>query len=151
MKGNLVCRWKKSLYGLKKYPRKWYLKFDKFWPEEGYSRCYSHHYVYFKRLDNGIYIILLLYVYDLLVARFNIPYINVLKWKLAKSFVIKDLSVAKQILGMRITRDMKTHKLTLSWGEHIQKVLDIFRMQNQNHLAHLLSVILNKVRRCVPI
>ena len=30
VKGNLVCKWKKSLYGLKKYPRKWYLKFDKF-------------------------------------------------------------------------------------------------------------------------
>ena len=59
-------------------------------------------------------IILLFYVYDLLVVVSNIQDINLIKWKLAKSFVIKDLSVAKQILGMRITRDMKTHKLTLS-------------------------------------
>ena len=33
--------------------------------------------------------------------------INVLKRKLAKSFAIKDLGAAKQILGMRITRDKK--------------------------------------------
>ena len=129
MKENLVCSFKKSLYGLNKAPRQWYLKFDKFMTEQGYIRCHSEHCVYFKRLDNGRYIILLLYVYDLLVARFNIQYINVLKWKLDKSFVIKDLSVAKQIFGMRITRDRKNHKLTLYQGEHIEKVFES-RMQN---------------------
>ena len=35
-----------------------------------------------------------------------------LKRKLAKSFVMKDFGVAKQILGMRITRDRKNWKLT---------------------------------------
>ena len=40
--------------------------------------------------------------------------VNVLKRKLAKSFAMKDLGAAKKILGMRITRDLKNHKLTLS-------------------------------------
>jgi hypothetical protein len=31
---------------------------------------------------------------------------------------------------MRITRDMKNHKLRLSQGEYIEKVLERFRMQN---------------------
>ena len=44
-----------------------------------------------------------------------------LKRKIDKSFALKDLGVAKQILGMRITRDMKNHKLTLSQGEYIKK------------------------------
>ena len=60
-----------ELYGLKQDLRKWYLKFDNFMIEEGYSRCHSDHYVYFKRLDNGIYIILLLNVDDMLVAGSN--------------------------------------------------------------------------------
>ena len=47
--------------------------------------------------------------------------INVLKKKLAKSFVMKDLGVAKQIHGMRITRDRKNHKYTLSQGEYIER------------------------------
>ena len=85
--------------------------------------------VYFKRQDNGRYIILLLYVDGMLVAGFNMGDINVLKRKLAKSFVMKDLSDANQILGMRITRDKKIHKLTLSQGEYIEKVLERFRMQ----------------------
>jgi hypothetical protein len=51
-KENLVCRLKKSLYGLKKDPRQWYFNFDRFMKEQGYSRCHSDHCVYFKRLEN---------------------------------------------------------------------------------------------------
>ena len=43
---------------------------------------------------------------------------------------MKDLGAAKKILGMRITRDRGNHKLTLSRGEYIEKVLETFRMQN---------------------
>ena len=132
MKGKekLVCRLKKSLYGLKQAPRQWYLKFDKFMSEQGYTRCHSDHCVYLKKQNDGSYIILLLYVDDMLVAGSNMQEINVLKRKLANSFAMKDLGAAKQILGMRITRDRKNHKLTLSQSEYIQKVLKRFNMQN---------------------
>jgi hypothetical protein len=50
--------------------------------------------------------------------------------KTQKSFVMKDLGAANKILGMRITRDKKNHKLTLSQGEYIEKVLERFRMLN---------------------
>ena len=56
--------------------------------------------------------------------------INVLKRKLANSFAMKDLGGTKKILGMRITRDKKNCKLTLSQGECIEKVLQRFTMQN---------------------
>ena len=70
-KEKFVCRLKKSLYGLKQAPRQCYFKFDKFMEEQGYSRCHSDHCVYFKRLDDGSYIILLLYVDDMLIAGSN--------------------------------------------------------------------------------
>jgi hypothetical protein len=85
-KKKLVCRLKKSLYGLKQAPRQWYLKFDRFMTEQGYSKCHSDHCVYFKNLENGSYIILPLYVNDMLVAGSNMKDINVLKKKLANSF-----------------------------------------------------------------
>jgi hypothetical protein len=129
-KENLVWRFKKSLYGLMKAPRKWYLRFDKFMTEQGYSRCHYDHCVYFKRLENGSYIIFLLYVDGMLVADSNMQDINVLKNKLSSSFTMKDLGVAKKILGMRITRDRKNHNLTLSQGEYIEKVLERFRVKN---------------------
>eukprot|EP01018_Ginkgo_biloba_P007114 Gb_02705 [translate_table: standard] len=113
---------KKSLYGLKQAPRKWYLKFDRFMTEQGYSRCHSDHCVYFKRLDNDNYIILLLYVDDMLVSGSNMQDINVLKIKLANSFVMKDLGATKKILCMRIIRDRKNYKLTLSRVNYMSKV-----------------------------
>jgi hypothetical protein len=51
-KENLVCKLKKILYGIKKAPRQWYLKFDMFMTKKCYSRCHSDHFVYFKRLEN---------------------------------------------------------------------------------------------------
>ena len=41
---------------------------------------------------------------------------------------MKDLGVAKKILGMRIVRDKQNHKLTLFEGEYIEKVFERFRM-----------------------
>jgi hypothetical protein len=64
----------------------------------------------------------------MLVAWSNMKDINVLKKKLVNSFVMKDLGAAKKIIGMRITRDKKICKLTLSQGEYIDKVLERFRM-----------------------
>jgi len=99
--------------------------------KQGYTRCHFDHCVYLKRKNDGSYIILLLYVDDMLVVGSNMQEINVLKRKLENSFAMKDLGAAKQILGMRITRDRKNHKLTLSQSEYIQKVLKSFNMQNE--------------------
>ena len=62
---------------------------------------------------------------------------------------MKDLGVAKQILGMRITRDRKIHKLTLSQCEYIEKALERFRMQNEKPVSTPLAIHFN-VRICVP-
>eukprot|EP00253_Pinus_taeda_P034029 PITA_34029 len=64
-----VCRLKKSLYGLKQSPRQWYKKFDSFMLSQKYVvRSEYDHCVYFKQLNNGIFIILVLYVDDMLLA-----------------------------------------------------------------------------------
>ena len=67
----------------------------------------------------------------MLVAGSNMQYINVLKKKLVNSFAMKDFGATNKIPGMRITKDIKNHKLALSQGEYIEKVLERFRMQNE--------------------
>ena len=37
-----VCLLKKSVYGLKQYPRAWYAKMDSFLLDTCFSRCHSH-------------------------------------------------------------------------------------------------------------
>ena len=95
---------------------------------------------YLFSIDNGRYIILLLYVDDMLAAGSNMQDINVLKIKLDNSFLMKDLGVGKRILGMIITRDRKNCKLTLSQGEYIEKVLQRFRMQNVKPVSTPLAI-----------
>ena len=65
---------------------------------------------------------------DILVVGSNMKDLNVLKRKLAKSFAMKDLGAAKKILGIRIKKDRKNRKSTLSQDEYIEKVLERLRM-----------------------
>ncbi|KAE8711123.1 hypothetical protein F3Y22_tig00110303pilonHSYRG00264 [Hibiscus syriacus] len=138
-KKNLVCRLKKSLYGLKQAPRQWYKKFDSFMSSRGFTRCQADHCCYIKRFDNS-FIILLLYVDDMLVAGSDMQEIINLKQKLSKQFAMKDLGAAKQILGMRIKRDTKSGTLILSQAEYINKVLSRFNMQDAKPVSTPLGV-----------
>ena len=94
--------------------------------EQGYSRCAPKHCAHFRKLDEGSYIILLLYVDDMLLEAPDMQEINVIMRKLVNSFGMMDLGATKQILGMRITRERKNHKLTFSQSEYIKKVLERF-------------------------
>ncbi|KAE8676962.1 cytochrome P450 71A9-like [Hibiscus syriacus] len=138
-KKNLVCRLKKSLYGLKQAPRQWYKKFDSFMSSSGFTRCQADHCCYIKRFDNS-FIIFLLYVHDILVQGSDMQEIINLKQKLSKQFVIKDLGAAKQILGMRIKRDINSGTLMLSQPEYINKVLFRFNMQDAKPVPYASAI-----------
>ncbi|KAL5767309.1 hypothetical protein ACOSQ2_014092 [Xanthoceras sorbifolium] len=138
-KENLVCRLKKSLYGLKQAPRQWYKKFDSFMSSSGFTRCQADHCCYIKRFDNS-FIILLLYVDNMLVAGSDMQEIMNLKRELSKQFAMKDLGAAKQILGMRIKRDTKSGTLLLSQAEYIKKVLSRFNMQDAKPVSTPLGI-----------
>jgi len=101
-KKNMVCRLRKNLYSLKQAPRQWYKKFESFIHKEGFQESNIDHCCFFKRYESS-YIILLLYVDDMLVAGSNIGEIKNLKIQLSKEFDMKDLGPTKKILGMKIT------------------------------------------------
>lgn len=103
-KEELVCRLHKSLYGLKQSPRQWYLRFHDFMSRQRYSRSKYDHCVYFKKLQDGSFIYLSIYVDDMLIASKNMKEIEKLKEQMKKEFEMKDLGEARKILGMEITR-----------------------------------------------
>ena len=65
----------------------------------GFKKCEADHCYYVKSFENS-YIILLLYVDDMLIAGSSIEEINNLKKQLSKQFAMKDLGAVKQILGV---------------------------------------------------
>jgi len=79
----MVYRLNKSLYGLKQAPRQWYKKFDLFMTSQGYKRTEADHYVYICQFFSGNFIILLLYVDDMLIFGQDAILISKLKEELS--------------------------------------------------------------------
>ena len=79
--------------------------------EHGYDRAALDHYVFVKKLYDGEFIIFLLYVDDMLIVGRDTGKIDKLKKELSKSFEMKDLGLASQILGMKISQDRTNGKL----------------------------------------
>lgn len=71
----MVCLVKKSLYGWKQSPRRWYKIFDSFVVGVGFIRSQNDTCLYFKDLLTKV-VYLLLYVDDILVAGPNIAEIQ---------------------------------------------------------------------------
>ncbi|GKF20749.1 putative RNA-directed DNA polymerase, partial [Tanacetum coccineum] len=116
------------MYGLKQAPRQWYKKFESVIRKQGFRKTFFDHCVFFQRFGDDDFIILLLYVDDMLIVGKNIGRIAQLKQDLSKSFAMKDLGPAKQILCIRIFRDRGAKKLHISQGQYIEKVLRRFNM-----------------------
>ncbi|ONK76589.1 uncharacterized protein A4U43_C03F29880 [Asparagus officinalis] len=125
-KEDLVCKLKKSLYGLKQSPRQWYKRFDGFMIGYGYTRSPYDQCVYMHKLHDSEYVYLLLYVDDMLIAFRNYLAIRKLKEGLSSEFKINDLRGAKKILGMEIERDMVKGSLELTQKSYLQKMLKKF-------------------------
>jgi hypothetical protein len=77
-KKELVCKLKKSLYGLKQSPRMWYQKFDTYILGLGFVRSRFDHCVYSKKVGNH-FIYVVLYVDDMLLVGNNMDVIKEVK------------------------------------------------------------------------
>ncbi|MCO5573541.1 hypothetical protein L7F22_027312 [Adiantum nelumboides] len=99
-KEHLVCKLKKILYGLKRVPREWYHKFHLFMLSQGYRQSDIDHCLYRKQAKDGSFLILILHVDDMLLAKTNIDKLVALQSKLNYNFDMKDLGDANHILGM---------------------------------------------------
>ena len=64
---DMVCKLKKSIYGLKQASQKWYLKFNDVIKKFGFIENLKDNCIYIKS-KGGRFIILVLYVDDILLA-----------------------------------------------------------------------------------
>ena len=91
-----MCKLKKSLYGLKQAPRQWYKKFESIMREQDYRKTTFDHCVFVQKFFDDDFVILLLYVDDILIVGRNVSRIDKLKKQLSKSFSMKDLGARKE-------------------------------------------------------
>ena len=77
--------------------------------------------VYFKQCNDESFLYLLLYVDDMLIAAKSKEKIKTVKAQLNNKFEMKDLGVAKKILGMEILRDRVAGRLSLSHKDILKR------------------------------
>ena len=100
---SLVCRLKKSLYGLKQGPRAWYAKIDGFLLSLSFVQYKSDPNVYLNMI-HGSLMIIFLYVYGLLIRGSSKKEIASLKDAMNHGFSITDLGLLSQLLGLKIAQ-----------------------------------------------
>lgn len=119
-----VCKLNKVRYGLKQAPRQWYPEFSTKITQFGFIQSTFHHYLFVFN-KKGIFLILIVYVDDILLTRNNISKIQAVKGFLNCEFTIKDLGEIDCFLGIQIL-----HTKEGIWISQQKYICDILQEAN---------------------
>ncbi|GKB86916.1 retrovirus-related pol polyprotein from transposon TNT 1-94 [Tanacetum coccineum] len=118
-----ICKLVKSLYDLKQALKQWHEKFDNTLLSNAFHINECDKCVYVKQYKNA-FVIICLYVDDMLIMGTNMDVINQTKKMLHSSFDVKDMGEADVILGIRIQNNSNGYILTQS--HYIENTLKKF-------------------------
>ena len=124
---SLVCKLKKSLYGLKQSGRNWYKLLNDHLEQDNFVRNLSDHCVYKKQIGSES-IIVIIWVDDLIIAASNSDLLNRFKNTMRSKFNMKDLGKISYFLGIQF--DQKKDKITMNQKQYIIKMLERFGMSD---------------------
>ncbi|GKB90805.1 ribonuclease H-like domain-containing protein [Tanacetum coccineum] len=102
--GNQVCKLNKSLYGLKQASRQWNAKLTTALVEYGFKQSKFDYSSYIKQTDK-VFIVLLVYVDDIVITGNNQVEIDAFKIFLSSKYKIKDLGLLKYFLGIEVLKN----------------------------------------------
>lgn len=127
-KENLVCKLKRSLYGLKQSPRCWNEALDGKLCEMGFKQTSADPCLYVRSSGGPIYVAV--YVDDLVIAAKDEAVISSIKSKLSSYFNMKDMGRLHHFVGMKIVQDDKTGDVWIGQDCYAKDVLQRFGMEN---------------------
>lgn len=121
---NLVCKLIKSIYGLKQASRCWFEKLENCLQEAGYKQSKTDHCM-FTYNQNGVFVVAVIYVDDILLSGNNQDVITALKHLLDVKFGIKDIGSIKYIVLV-----LKFQGLLMAFLFHSRNLFMIFWLQH---------------------
>ena len=124
-----MCQLLGSMYGLKQFLRQWYIRFHNTIMAYDFVMISEDNCVYIKRPKNQ-FVILLLYVDNILIAESSVEFVKIVKNWLSSSFKMKYMGKAAYILGVKILKDRSKKSLYLSQETYVNKILKRFYIQD---------------------
>jgi len=123
----LVCKLKKSIYGLKQASRNWNQTIDKWMKDYGFKASEADPCLYVKREKQEM-IVVIIWVDDLIIAGSCKQIIQAFKAAISRRFSMKDLGALKWILGVEIKRDRSRRRIEMTQTAYINQMLERFGM-----------------------
>lgn len=123
----------KALYGLKQAPRAWYARLNKCLKNLGFTKCPHEHAVYTKRKGNE-FLIVAVYVDDLLVTGSSMENVNKFKKEMNKEFEMTDMGKLSYYLGIEVNQGRNGTELKQS--AYARKLLLKFDMAECNAVKY---------------
>lgn len=130
-KTSLVCKLKKSIYGLKQSPRNWFSKLTSTLLQHDFLQSKADYSLFTKAVQETI-IVCLIYVDDLLICGNSIIQIQNLKAMLASNFNMKDLGALRYFMGIEI--DQTSSGIFMSQEKYTQDLLKEYGMLDAKHI-----------------
>ena len=129
-KGNetKVYKLKKALYSLKQAPRAWYSKIDGYFQKTGYMRSEKEPTLYLKKKGKNDFIIVCLYVDDIIYTSSSSFLVNEFKSQMMNEFEMSDMGLLHYFLGLEIQQ--AEDGIFISQRKYARDILSKFGMLN---------------------
>jgi hypothetical protein len=135
----LVLKLNKALYGLKQSPREWNIMITEFLVAQcKFVRLLSEHCIYIRHFDDGVWIIVLLYVDDIIIAHTSPDRFDEFKQMLVSRFQCKDIGKVRQALNIEV-KYPKNGGLLLLQTKYINELVQKYSslVENLSHACAL--------------
>ncbi|KAK8933850.1 hypothetical protein KSP39_PZI015291 [Platanthera zijinensis] len=132
-KEELVCRLRKALYGLKQSARAWNQKIDSYLRKNGYIKSKNDPSLYTKYFENQEYLLLCLYVDDLIFIGSTPEIVRGFKKTMKEEYEMSDLGLMKFFLGFQI--EHTAGRIFINQEKYVEKILEKYGMTEANPVA----------------
>lgn len=123
-----VYKLRKALYGLRQTPRAWYSKIESYFLKEGFEKCPLEHTLFIKVGENGMILIVSLYVDDLIFTGNNSDMFEEFKKSMKGEFDITDLGKMSYFLGVEVIQS--SDGIFITQAKYAREILERFGMIN---------------------
>nr|KYP56343.1 Copia protein [Cajanus cajan] len=117
----MVCRLKKSLYGLRQASHNWYSKLSQALMEYGFCECHADHNLFIYS-HNNVLLVVLIYVDDIVIASNDTVTCANFKQYLDQCFYMKDLGPLKYFIGLELAKG--AHGLFINQRKYALDILN---------------------------